>query len=83
MHLAQLKTEKPGDEEGQGDEADGHQGPFQHPMVPLVQPVFAKSDGFPKAHDGVGKPSGVAQEQVEEPADEEGYERFKSHGIVF
>ena len=52
-------------------------------MVPLVQPVFAKSDGFPKAHDGVGEPSGVAQEQVEEPTDEEGYERLKSHGIVF
>ena len=61
-----------GQEKDTEHESDGHPGAFPAPVLALVPAFFTGRDQFAKAHDRVGQPRGVANQQVEEPAGQEG-----------
>ena len=66
----------------ENSETDGHEGTFQFAVCPFVQTTLAKGNHLAKAHHGMGQPCRVAQEQVEEPAEEQGqYDEYGLHGL--
>ena len=61
---------------------DSHEGSFQFAVCPFVQTTLAKGYHLAKANNGMGQPCRVAQEQVEEPAEEQGqYDEYGLHGL--
>ena len=66
----------------ENNETDCHEGTFQFAVCPFVQTTLAKGNHLAKAHHGMGQPCRVAQEQVEEPAEEQGqYDEYGLHGL--
>ena len=51
------------------DEEDSGEGAFQLAVAPLVQAMLEEGDGLAEPYDGVGQTLGVAEDEVEQPAD--------------
>lgn len=65
--------EDPGEAEDEGDAGEGEQGAFRHAPMAVVEALLPETDPATHVDDGMGKAFGVAEEEVEKPAEGEFY----------